>query len=220
MESGGRERRETLALVPVRSPGEGKTRLATVLSREERAALSGAMLADVTAALVGSRVTRIVVAASGAPAAAAASALGLDVVLDPPVVHTLDGALAAAGARLGPTAELLVVAADLPRLTAADVDALLATRAAVAVAPTDDGGTGGLLRRPGSVVATAYGPGSGSRHLAHARRAGVASEVVRRHGFAADVDTWDDVVALTGAVVGPATTAFLGTIATRLEATG
>lgn len=214
----GARHSDTVALVPVRSPGEGKTRLAAVLSREERAALSGAMLADVTAALAASRVARVVVAASGAPAAAAASALGLDVVIDPPSVRTLDGALAAATARLGPVAELLVVAADLPRLQPGEVDAILAAPSEVVVAPTDDGGTGGYLRRPGSVLPTAYGPASASRHLALATGAGLTAERIDRPGFAADVDRWDDVLALAHGYVGAATSAFLRSIAARLEA--
>lgn len=213
-------RGDTVALVPVRSPGEGKSRLADVLSREERAALSGAMLADVAAALAASRVGRVVVAAAGAPAAAAASALGLDVVLDPPTVRGLDGAIAAAASRLGTVETLLVVAADLPRLTAGDVDALLASRAGVAVAPTDDGGTGGLLRRPPAVIPTAYGAGSGARHLRIARAAGVPTQQLELAGFRADVDTWADVRALARGTVGQATSAFLRSIATRLEAAG
>jgi 2-phospho-L-lactate guanylyltransferase len=210
----------TVALVPVRSPGEGKSRLAGVLSREERAALAGAMLADVARALAASRVDTVVVAAAGAPAAAAASALGLDVLLDPPTVGSLDGALAAATARLGRVPGLLVVAADLPRLTAGDVDELLATPGAVVVAPTDDGGTGGFLRRPGDVVPVAYGPGSAERHLASARRAGVPARRVELAGFASDVDTWSDVTALAHGHIGPATTAFLRAIRARLEAAG
>ncbi|MBW3657333.1 MAG: 2-phospho-L-lactate guanylyltransferase [Actinobacteria bacterium] len=210
----------TLALVPLRSPGEGKSRLATELTREERAALSGAMLADVTSSLLASAVERIVVVASGAPAAAAASALGLDVLLDPPTTHGLDGALAAATCQLGPVPELLVVAADLPRLTPTEVDGLLATDAAVAVAPTEDGGTGGLLRRPSDAIRTAYGPASGARHLARARAAGMAAVRVELPGFAGDVDTWADVTALTRGPLGVATSAFLRSIATRLEAAG
>lgn len=215
-----RGRGSTSALVPVRSPGEGKTRLAAELTREERAALSGAMLADVTSALVASAVDRIVVVASGAPAAAAASALGLDVLLDPPTAGTLDAALAAATARLGTLPELLVVAADLPRLTPAEVDALLGTDAAVAVAPTDDGGTGGLLRRPSDAIRTAYGPGSGARHLARAHASGRSAARLDLPGFAGDVDTWEDVTALARGCVGAATSAFLRSIATRLEAAG
>jgi 2-phospho-L-lactate guanylyltransferase len=209
-----------VALVPVRSPGVGKTRLAAELSPLERAELSGAMLADVTAALTGAAVDRVVVAASGPAAAAAGSALGAEVMLDPPGCRSLDTAVSAAAARLGPGGTLLVVTADLPRLSGADVDALLAVDAAVAVAATDDGGTGGLLRRPPVAIPTAYGRRSAARHLGLARRAGVASERVVIAGFRHDVDTWEDVLALREGHVGPATRAFLGRITTRLEDTG
>lgn len=209
-----------LALVPVRSPGEGKTRLASELTREERAALSGAMLADVTAALAASRVARIVVVAGGAPAAAAASALGLDVLLDPPTVRSLDAALAAAAARIGSVPSSVVVAADLPCLTPADVDALLDSAGDVAVAPTDDGGTGGLLRRPGDAIATAYGRDSAERHLTTAREAGLRTERIHRAGFAADVDTWADLLALPPDGVGAATAAFLRAIGPGSAAAG
>lgn len=208
----------TVALVPVRSPGAGKTRLAPALSTVERAQLAGAMLADVTAALRSADgIDRLVVAASGQAAAAAAATLGLDVLLDPPSVGSLDAAIAAAAARIGPAAALLVVTADLPRLRPADVEAVLAHDRPVVVAPTDDGGTGALLRRPPTVAGTSYGHGSGRRHVALARAAGVEVAEVDVPGFRWDVDTWSDVCALRSGVVGPATSAFLDTIATRLE---
>lgn len=189
----------TVALVPLRSPGVGKTRLAGALSVEDRGALAGAMLADVVSALRGSGVDRIVVAASGAPAAAAASAIGVEVLRDPePEVppsaeDRLDRAVAAAAARLRAIATLVVVAADLPRLRPVDVDALLDERADVVVAPTIDGGTGALLRRPPDVCRTAYGAGSAARHLALARATG--ARTVRRElpGFAYDVDVVADL---------------------------
>jgi 2-phospho-L-lactate/phosphoenolpyruvate guanylyltransferase len=186
------------ALVPLRAPGEGKTRLAGTLSVTGRAALAGAMLADVTAALDAAPVDRIVVAADGPAAVAAASALGLETLADPPGTRSLDGALAAAASRLGPTAALLVVAADLPHLRAEDVVALLASDAEVVVAPTTDGGTGGLLRRPGDACRTAYGPGSARAHLALGRAAGRRVAEVPLAGFAHDVDVAADLAALTG----------------------
>lgn len=188
----------TTALVPLRSPGVGKSRLAAALSAEERAALAGAMLADVSAALRDTPIERIVVAAGGPAAVAAASALGLETLRDPPAVHHLDGALAAAAARLGRVGTLLVVAADLPSLTASDVTRLLATDAEVAVAPTADGGTGGLLRRPADACATAYGDGSGRRHLELGRAAGRRTLEVPLPGFALDVDVVDDLRRLRG----------------------
>ena len=176
---------DLLCIVPLRSPGAGKTRLSPLLSRAERAALSGAMLADVVHALRGAGLDRIVVAASGDAAAAAASALGCDVHIDPDDVDTLDGALAAAAGRhAAPGDDVLVVQADLPLLTPADVHALVATDAPVVVAPTLDGGTSALLRRPGAVIGTSYGPASARCHLDLADAAGVRHALVERAGVA------------------------------------
>jgi 2-phospho-L-lactate/phosphoenolpyruvate guanylyltransferase len=198
-----------VALVPLRAPGTGKTRLAPRLSVEQRAALAGAMLADVCHTLERSPVDRIVVVAGGPSAVSAAAALGLDVLHDPPEVAGLDGALRAAAARLGPAAGSLVVTADLPCLEVADVEAVLEPDAEVVVAPTADGGTGALLRRPPTAMATAYGPGSAARHLRLAREAGCRPRVVRRRGLAADVDTWEDLRRLDARRIGPATSAVL-----------
>ncbi len=197
---------DLLCLVPLRSPGDGKTRLSPSLSRAERAALSGAMLADVVHALRGADVHRIVVAASGDAAAAAASALGCDVHLDPPDVTTLDGALAAAARRHADILDdVLVVQADLPLLAPADIRALLSADAPVVVAPTSDGGTSALLRRPGSVIGTSYGPASARCHIDLAEAAGIRHALVERPGLATDVDTPDDLHGLRSAAVGAAT---------------
>lgn len=208
----------TLALVPLRSPGHGKTRLRHVLNTERRAELAGAMLADVVAALRAARIPRIVVAASGPAAAAAASALDLEVVLDDPQVDGLNAALASAAARLGPVAELLVVAADLPRLTSDDVRTVLEGDAEVVVAPTRGGGTGGLVRRPGDRIATAYGSGSAQRHLDLAEAAGARACVVSTVGFRDDVDTGPDLIALRDGLLGSATSRWLERHAAALGA--
>jgi 2-phospho-L-lactate/phosphoenolpyruvate guanylyltransferase len=200
------------ALVPLRAPGVGKSRLAGTLSVTDRAALAGAMLADVAAALAGAPVERTVVAAGGPAAVAAASALGLETLPDAAGTRSLDGALAGAAARLGRVGTLLVVAADLPHLTAADVAALLEVDAEVAVAPTADGGTGGLLRRPADACGTAYGPGSARAHIALARAAGRRTAEVVLPGFTYDVDVAADLAALRGRhrpPIGPRTAAVL-----------
>jgi 2-phospho-L-lactate guanylyltransferase len=202
--------RPLTCLVPLRSPGEGKSRLAPGLDQEARAALAGAMLADVLHALRDAGIERLVVAASGAPAAAAAAALGADVVLDDPGVHGLDVAIEQARRRVAPQGDLLVVQADLPALAVTDVEAVLAADAAVVVAPTDDGGTGALLRRPSGVMPTAYGPGSARAHRRLARREGLVAATLECPGFRHDVDTWADLTTLEPGDVGPATAAFLG----------
>lgn len=209
-----RYRSSVVALIPIRDPGEGKTRLADRLSRRERAALAAAMLADVAAAVRTGPVDRVVVAASGPTGAAAAGALGLDVLLDPPSAASLDDVLDAATGRLLGTATLVVIAADLPQLRPDDVAELVAVDAQVAVAPTADGGTGALLRRPPAVIGTAFGPGSAAAHLHLGHRAGVETRTVSLPGFRHDVDTWEDLVALGDDVVGRATAALLARLRT------
>ena len=198
----------TLAVVPLRSPGEGKTRLAATLSQPERAGLAAAMLADVLAALADSPVDRVVVAASGPGGAELAARLGAQVVIDPPGVASLDAAIAAAAQRLAPVTALLVVMADLPCLTARDVSRLLAVEAMVGLAPTEDGGTGGLLRRPASAMPTAFGPASAARHAALAAASGSPLELVHRPGFARDLDTPQDLAGLGRWPLGAATRAW------------
>lgn len=201
-------RSRTLAVVPLRSPGVGKTRLAGALDPEQRAVLSAAMLGDVAAALADAAVDEIVVAAGGAAAAAAAAAFGLSVVLDAPMPGGLNAALAEVAGRW-PGAQVLIVAADLPRLTAADVDAVLAIDREVVIAPTHAGGTGGLLRRRVGRMGTAFGPESTRRHRDLARAVGASVATLEREGFHHDVDTWTDLVALHEVEVGANTAAVL-----------
>lgn len=186
-----------LALVPVRDPGLAKSRLAGVLGRDARAALTGAMLADVVTALHGAGLHRIIVLAGGPAAAAAATAMGVDVLLDPPGDHGLNAALSAASRRVRANASL-VVPADLPLLQPHDVAELVGTAGEVVVAATQDGGTGGLLRRPAWVIDPVYGGRSAARHLLAARQAGFQAERVDVAGFTLDVDDADDLHAVVG----------------------
>lgn len=199
---------EPVAVVPLRSPGTGKTRLAPTFDADARAALAGAMLADVVAAVRGAGV-EVVVAAGGPAAAAAASALQVTAVVDPPTARSLDDAVEHARRAVAPTGPLLVVQADLPLLRTDDVQALLDADSPVVLAPTEDGGTSALLRRPSSVIGTAYGRHSADRHRQLARAAGVAVATVDRPGLALDVDRLEDLDALVGQRVGSATRAVL-----------
>ena len=210
----------TVALVPLRSPGTGKTRLATALSPEERAAVSSAMLADVARALTDAPIDEVVVVAGGAAAADAAAALGLAVLHDPPGSRTLNEVLHLATARFSTASTLAVIAADLPLLTADEVTRLLEHDAPVAIAPTGDGGTGGFVRRPPSVIGCAYGPGSGARHQQLAAELGLPCVHLDTPGFRHDVDTWTDLVGLHEATLGAATAAILPAVLGRRAAVG
>lgn len=198
------------AVVPLRAGG--KTRLGPQISLDHRTALAGAMLADVCAALRGAGIVRVVVAANGAAALDAAEGLDVEVLIDAPGSDGLNAAVTHAAGRVDAPGGLLVVAADLPRLRAADVARVLDAEGEVVVAPTGDGGTGGLLRRPTEVIATAYGPGSAQRHRRRALAAGVRCSTVVTEGFD-DVDTVHDLQALRDADVGAVTRGVLSRFA-------
>lgn len=204
--------RRTIAVVPFRAPGVGKTRLAGLLTPTRRAVLSTAMLADVVAALRAARVDEILVAAGGPGAVAAATRLGVPAVADPPHAADLDAVLAAITAGLDVAADVLILAADLPRSTAGDLRSVLDGDGDVVLAPTRDAGTAALLRRAGHRIPTAYGPSSAVRHRQLAVLHGAAYAEVRAPGLLDDVDTVGDVHALAAAPVGPATAGALDTL--------
>ena len=183
-------------LVPARDPAGAKTRLASVLDPDSRAALAVAMLRDVLAA---SRsidfARRIVVTESDAMRGVARDA-GAD-VLDTPRTGTNDAAAAAfaAAATAGATAAL-VLAADLPLLVPADLEALVdaADSAGVVIAPDRHRrGTNALLLTPPSAIRPAFGEDSFRLHRDRARDAGLRSRIVSTRGLATDVDDADDL---------------------------
>jgi len=114
------------------------------------------------------------------------------------------------------TVPRLVVAADLPRLSVADVRTALHSDADVVVAATAGGGTGLLRLAPGVTLAAHYGPGSADGHLRAAANAGYSTELLERAGSRHDVDAAEDLAALAGpldgSAVGAATTAFLAVV--------
>ena len=200
---------DPVTLVPLRAPGRGKTRMGAVLVPEQRAALAVAMLGDVVAAIAAAGLGEVIVVAGGSAGAAAGASYGLPVMLDPPGTRGLNAALAAATLRVGSDRDVLVVAADLPRLRAEDVVAVLDRDAEVVLAPTAAGGTGALLRRPAGLMATAYGPGSATAHHELATAAGCRVAVVDRDGLHHDVDTFSDLAGLHEVELGPRTAAVL-----------
>lgn len=201
-----------MALVPAREPGRAKSRLAAALPDALRAQLAAAMLTDVVAALRAGGVARIVVLAGGPSAARVAAGAGAQVLLDDTDAG-LDAVIASAARHLGATSSL-VVPADVPTLLGAEVATLLAHTGDVVVAPTHDGGTGGLLRRRPWSPATAYGPDSAARHLAAARDLGLVARRLELPGLALDVDVAADLATASASPrLGTATRAVLDRVA-------
>jgi len=100
---------------------------------------------------------------------------------------------------------LVFISADLPRVTTADIQALIAQpTASVGIAP-DRAGTGtNALSIPlpqGARFGLHYGPDSLASHSAEAARLGLTIETIRSDGLALDIDEPRDLDALTRAEI-------------------
>ncbi len=189
------------ALVPVKGLDEAKGRLADLLAQDERRRLALVMLEDVLRAL--QAVPRIDHAAVVSPDSAVldrARELDAEPIAEPPLSRGVNQALTHASAALvdrGADA-LLVIAADIPTALPAEIEALLEALPAqgIAVAPTDDRGTGALALRPPGVIPFRYGRRSSVLHKREAVARGLPARVLHLASLARDVDEPDDLAEL------------------------
>ncbi len=184
------------ALVPVKDLAHSKSRLLPELGPEAARRLALAMLGDVLEALRGvPRLALIAVVTPDAAAAELARAEGAQALLRPD--PGLNPAVDAAVAELAPGPEdgALVLLADVAGARARDLEALLDALPGpgVAIAPSGDGGTAALLRRPAQVIPAGFGPGSAKRHRELAARAGVSFCELPLPSLALDVDDLADL---------------------------
>jgi FO synthase len=182
-----------VAIVPVRTQGGGKSRLAAVMSATRRAALVQSMLARVLQALQGSRrLARIVVVT---PDDHLPLPAGVEVLHDHGI--GLNAAVELAARELGGRhSAMLVVAADAPQVTAKDIDELIAqvTTLDVAVVPDRRGeGTNALWCRLPTALLPQYGVNSAAAHLEAATRLGLRATRIVVPGLSHDVDVPDDL---------------------------
>jgi len=175
------------AIIPLKSRGERKTRLAARLSAAERHALAEAMFAHVASIVRATPGIAAITVLSGAPPP------GWDGTLETDKGRGLNSELTELAQQLG--GPLLVIHADLPLLCEADVAAMLeAGQHGYAIAPDrHETGTNALALRDPTAFAFAFGPGSFARHRT---AAGDDAQIVARRGLAFDIDTPADLDAV------------------------
>lgn len=187
------------ALVPVKALAFGKSRLSACLTPEARHAVSRAMLTDVlTSALHASTVDRVVVVSSDASLLLLARQLGA-LTVDEEYPRGLNGAVTVGTdfcLHHGATA-VLVLLADLPLVTAEDIDLLFHSvnqSKNVVLVPCKEGdGTNAFLRVPPLVIPSRFGGPSLEGHQRVAQRIGIPCQVVEASRIAFDVDSVDDL---------------------------
>jgi 2-phospho-L-lactate guanylyltransferase len=194
-------------IVPVKPFALGKSRLAPLLSAEERSTLARDLLTQTLKTVAAVKQLGGIIAISRDESALALArscgastliegAIPAQAAVDPEagLNHALRQARHVAMER-GADA-VLVLPADLPLLTPHDVEQLIQLGAdhnpCVVLAGSGDGGTNALLVRPPHVIDFAYGPQSLQRHKTRAKTAGVAVHLLNSTGLALDLDSPED----------------------------
>ncbi|PYS53750.1 MAG: 2-phospho-L-lactate guanylyltransferase [Acidobacteria bacterium] len=183
-------------LLPVKDFRSAKQRLSSVLDADSRLGLARAMLADVLKVLSLSRLAdRVVVFTAADEVIRMARSYGFDVEIEK-VVEGHSAAVNRMVLELSASASrILAIAADLPKLSAGDVDFVLdAAAEPITLVPSRDGtGTNGVIFVPPARITMEYGEGSFSRHRSKAAAAGQGAGILNVPGIAFDMDTPEDL---------------------------
>jgi 2-phospho-L-lactate guanylyltransferase len=184
-----------VALIPVKEFAQAKARLAPVLDADERRSLALALYRDVLdAALACDALEAVGVVSRDDDALALAFEAGAVPMAEPGDLNQSLTSAAAAVAERGAT-RLVVLAADLPLVESGAIAALAGAEFAVAVVPSQDGGTNAMVVSPGAIPFR-YGPDSARLHLDAAQEAGLNTARLSLASLAFDIDTPEDLVRL------------------------
>lgn len=192
------------AIVPVKPLRRGKSRLAGMLTEDQRTRLNRYLLEHILTVL--NKVPEIehTLVVSRDPAALALTReMGGRTVLE-------DGApqfntalkRATAVAKMHGAHAVLILPADLPLITAANVKKLLGRGKkppVVVIAPDRrENGTNGLFVNPAGLIEYGYGPGSNHCHAERAAEAGAHVEIVLSKTISLDLDLPEDLELVGG----------------------
>ncbi len=187
------------AIVPVKPLKRGKSRLAGILTEEERTQLNQDLLEKTLKTLSQIKELDHVLVVSRDPhALTIARNYGAKTVQEDGQSH-LNTALARATvvAQVHSTQGIMILPADLPLLTKDDVLALIdrAVKPPVVVIAPDrhNKGTNALLMFPAGLIEYDFGEGSFQRHCERARQAGAKLEIVELPSLALDLDLPEDL---------------------------
>ena len=189
----------TLAILPVKSFGAAKQRLAEALGAGARQALAQAMFTDVLSSLRRTPgVDGIVVVTADDAAESAASGERVRVLHDPVQAGQSEAASIGIRHALEQGCErVILVPGDTPLVQPGELTALMFASRGVVIVPDRHGtGTNALVLSPPDAIEPSFGPGSFGRHVAAAEAADVPHRVEELRTLALDVDTPADLAEL------------------------
>ncbi len=188
-------------LIPVKDPERAKTRLAALLSADERRALAWAMFEDVSRAASDAHADTVALVSSYEPAIESARRLGWEALIEE-AQSSESASVDWASRRLAEMGfdAVMRLPADVPLVGAEDIDALLRVdlpQPAALMVPSREGtGTNAIIRTPPGLFPSRFGPDSLALHKGEAVRVGVECLIVENARIALDIDEPADIRAL------------------------
>lgn len=199
------------AIIPVKPLRDSKSRLAHILSPDERAALTASLLRHTLEVLNDVRDIHRTLIVSRDPAVLKIARQGGASTFGESEKQDLNLAITRAAhiASAQQADAVLILPADLPLLTAEDVEMMLTgaipqsnghhgagyyyQERAISICPDHvNDGTNALLICPPTGFAFQYGPGSFEHHLEEAARLGMSRRIIHAPGLKFDLDTEED----------------------------
>jgi 2-phospho-L-lactate guanylyltransferase len=188
------------AIIPVKPFNRAKSRLARVLTPEQRISLVERMFRHSLEVMSGVQRIGVLVVSRDAKALNIARSYNVQTVQESGAAELNPALLRASQVvnKLGGEG-VLVLPADLPLVNVEDVEQLLHMgryNATTVLAPDrNDNGTNALLVTPPGLIPFSFGPGSFQRHVMLAEEANATVKVYRSDRLALDIDTPDDLAA-------------------------
>ena len=182
------------AIVPIKPFNRSKSRLASVLSNQQREALSRKMLERTLTTLKEVKgIAGILVISRDNAALRLARKFDVQTVQESGTPELNDALTRATQAVAAWNASgILIVASDIPLVTSKDIEAMLkqANEPRVVVIASDrrDDGTNALLVSPAGLIPYRFGEHSFQKHVAETLEAGAALRVYESPDLALDVD--------------------------------
>jgi 2-phospho-L-lactate guanylyltransferase len=189
-------------IIPAKPFDEAKSRLASVLSAPQRAALSANLFErTLRTAVTADCFTQILVVSRDPVVLALATRFGAlplleaDADLNAAVTQACDQATALGGKAA------LILPTDLPRVRTSDLHALVAAfgdGGRIVITPSSDGGTNALLLPLPAPFAFAFGPDSFCAHRIRATEAGYDLQAILTATLRFDLDSprdWEELTA-------------------------
>ncbi|MEM2113173.1 MAG: 2-phospho-L-lactate guanylyltransferase [Candidatus Nitrosocaldus sp.] len=189
------------AIIPVKSLARGKSRLATLLSMEERINLSIAMLRDVLGCLCSSPyIDSVIIVSSDSIIKGIAKEFNT-VLVEDAYEQGVNSAVALADHVASRYDASVVLPHDIPLINAFDVSMLYASmlkhvRCVVITPSSRLDGTNILLRRPPNVIKTHYDEDSYILHVREALTSDARVKILLSKRLMFDIDELDDLYEL------------------------